>query len=404
MIAARSGRTDITNVLLEGKHIDLDIQEKRTGWSALHFSVERGDSATTEALLKAGANPHLKDKDGDTAVIMAVKSHEPDTLRELVRAGSDLNLQNNEGLTPLMIAARSERTDITNILLEGEHINLDIQEECTGLSALHFSADRGDSATTEALLKAGANLHLNDKDGDSALTLAAWCGHTNFVVKLVKAGADLDLQNKNGDTAVIMAVKRHEPATLRELVRAGSDLNLQNQEGLTPLMIAARSGRTDITNILLEGKHINLDIQEKRTGRSALHFSAEERDSATTEALLKAGANPHLKDKNGATAMEITEQRAQSSLVSKTLPMRVMMTQPSLYDSQRAVRHLKSESKDTEGDDTSSMLALLKSESKDLEGDYTSSSLTHLTGQELESEGNNPTAGQQSQIRKEITP
>ncbi|CAI8050973.1 Putative ankyrin repeat protein MM_0045, partial [Geodia barretti] len=339
MIAARSGRTDITNILLEGEHINLDIQEKRTGQSALHFSAEEGDSATTEALLKAGANPHLKDKDGDTAAIKAVMSQEPATLRELVRAGSDLNLQNQEGLTPLMIAARSGRTDITNILLEGKHINLDIQE-------------------------------------------------------------------KNGDTAVIMAVKRRElePTTVMELVRAGSNLNLQDQEGLTALMIAAMSGRTDITNILLEGEHINLDIQEKRTGRSALHFSAEERDSATTEALLKAGANPHLKDKNGATAMEITEQRAQSSLVSKTLPMRVMMTQPSLYDSQRAVRHLKSESKDTEGDDTSSMLALLKSESKDLEGDYTSSSLTHLTGQELESEGNNPTAGQQSQIRKEITP
>ena len=28
-------------------------------------------------------------------------------------------------------------------------------------------------------------------------------------------------------------------------------------------MIAVRSGRTDITNILLEGEHINLDIQEK---------------------------------------------------------------------------------------------------------------------------------------------
>ena len=27
-------------------------------------------------------------------------------------------------------------------------------------------------------------------------------------------------------------------------------------------MIAARSGRTDITNILLEGEHVNLDIQE----------------------------------------------------------------------------------------------------------------------------------------------
>ena len=27
MIAARSGRTDITNILLEGEHIDLDSQE-----------------------------------------------------------------------------------------------------------------------------------------------------------------------------------------------------------------------------------------------------------------------------------------------------------------------------------------------------------------------------------------
>ena len=27
MISARGGRTDITNILLEGEHIDLDIQE-----------------------------------------------------------------------------------------------------------------------------------------------------------------------------------------------------------------------------------------------------------------------------------------------------------------------------------------------------------------------------------------
>ena len=37
---------------------------QRTGWSALHFSAERGNSATTEALLKAGANAQLKDNVG----------------------------------------------------------------------------------------------------------------------------------------------------------------------------------------------------------------------------------------------------------------------------------------------------------------------------------------------------
>ena len=34
------------------------------------------------------------------------------------------------------------------------------------------------------------------QDGDSALTLAAWCGLTDVVVELVRAGANLDLQNE----------------------------------------------------------------------------------------------------------------------------------------------------------------------------------------------------------------
>ena len=42
--------------------MELLSHPQSTGWSALHFSADRGDSATTEALLKAGANPHLKDK------------------------------------------------------------------------------------------------------------------------------------------------------------------------------------------------------------------------------------------------------------------------------------------------------------------------------------------------------
>ena len=35
---------------------------QKTGWSALHFSADEGDSATAEMLLKAGANAQLKDK------------------------------------------------------------------------------------------------------------------------------------------------------------------------------------------------------------------------------------------------------------------------------------------------------------------------------------------------------
>ena len=80
MISARSGETELTDILLTGENIDPDIQEnvrlqttsgntifislppsQNTGWSALFFSAERGDVTTTKSLIKAGANPHLRD-------------------------------------------------------------------------------------------------------------------------------------------------------------------------------------------------------------------------------------------------------------------------------------------------------------------------------------------------------
>ena len=60
------------------------------GWSALHFSAENGDSATTYALIKAGANVHLKDKVWD--------SHKLSSLQTLF----SLSIQN--GWTALEIA------------------------------------------------------------------------------------------------------------------------------------------------------------------------------------------------------------------------------------------------------------------------------------------------------------
>ena len=47
---------------------------QKTGWSALHFSAEKGNSATAEMLLKAGANAHLKDKVCHPTTIITLSS------------------------------------------------------------------------------------------------------------------------------------------------------------------------------------------------------------------------------------------------------------------------------------------------------------------------------------------
>ncbi|CAI8021211.1 Putative ankyrin repeat protein MM_0045 [Geodia barretti] len=134
------------------------------------------------------------------------------------------------------------------------------------------------------------------------MAVSSW-SKTKVVPMLVKAGAALDLQNKEGDSAVIIATVRYHLPVLKELVRAGADLNLQNQEGLTALMISSRTGRTDLTEILLSGENISLDIQSV-IGWSALFFAVDNGDAATTKLLLKAGADPFLGG-HGLTAMDV---------------------------------------------------------------------------------------------------
>jgi hypothetical protein len=164
--------------------------------------------------------------------------------------------------------------------------------------------------------------------------VAAWKGKTEVVVELVKAGANVDMQDEDGDSAVIFATLYNEPEALKELVAAGANLNLRNQEGLTALMISARGtihdkdtdeplpGSTiELTDILLSGATIDPDIREDSTGWTALFFAAEAGDVATTQSLIRAGANVHIKDKDGLTALDVASGsgKGDSALVCEVL-------------------------------------------------------------------------------------
>ena len=82
---------------------DLNLKDK-DGNTALHLAVNTCDSIVIESLLEAGANINLKNKDGDTALHLAVVICASIVTKDLLEAGADKTILNNNGKSPLDFA------------------------------------------------------------------------------------------------------------------------------------------------------------------------------------------------------------------------------------------------------------------------------------------------------------
>ncbi len=120
----------------------------------------------------------------------------------------------------------------------------------------------------EVLLKAGANLNMENQDGGTALMMAALNGPGKIVEMLIKNGADINNQNKAGTTALMVASLKGNIEVARMLIEKDADINKQNEYGTTALIAAAESGSTAIVNLLIEkGADLN---KKNKNGDTAL--------------------------------------------------------------------------------------------------------------------------------------
>ncbi len=121
--AAWSGNTEALRILLNaGAAAAIDYRDAEEGVSALHASVIAcRDSATAKpenvtALLAAGADANLTDRDGWTPLHSCAHYHLPQIIPLLLKAGANTQLRDNHGATPEDIAAAHGHTEIVNLL------------------------------------------------------------------------------------------------------------------------------------------------------------------------------------------------------------------------------------------------------------------------------------------------
>eukprot|EP01059_Diplonema_ambulator_P009287 TRINITY_DN19117_c0_g1_i1.p1 TRINITY_DN19117_c0_g1~~TRINITY_DN19117_c0_g1_i1.p1 ORF type:complete len:294 (+),score=61.18 TRINITY_DN19117_c0_g1_i1:42-884(+) len=162
-----------------------------------------------------------------------------------------LNTRDAYGRTPLYIASAYEGCLelVHELTLRGADIHIPDNE---GKSALYGASYSGHLGAVKELLTRGASADMVDNDGDTALCIASYNGHTEIVRELISKGADMDRPCHNGGTALYWAAAAGHLPTVLELVVRGAKLDIKTCNGERPVDAARRAGHVAVAKLLVD--------------------------------------------------------------------------------------------------------------------------------------------------------
>jgi len=223
VIASAGGHEDLALFLLSRGADPKAVDEN--GVTALHHAIQNGLASLygitydpvyrvrpdnmprlARALLETGTDPNVRiaksfyigpairdacesvsDMVGATPFMLAAISADVSLLRLLEVYEADPEIGTSDGTTPLMVAARAS---------------------CIGSNQQHNLANaklESSLDAVKAIVEMGVDINTTNKNGDTAIHLAAFSGADPVVQFLADRGAQIDARNKRGETPWSMA-------------------------------------------------------------------------------------------------------------------------------------------------------------------------------------------------------
>lgn len=157
----------------------------------------------------------------------------------------------------------------------------------------------GDTAWAIKLINRGMDVNSVDAAGNTLLMQTVNRDNQEFFDYLLKRRARINTRNRNGETALSLAAYRGKLYFVQRLVDSGADVNLY---GWPPLIYAAFNGHTAVAEYLLKkGAEVNATTEN---GSTALLFAARFGHIEVVELLLLNKADPNIANERGATAID----------------------------------------------------------------------------------------------------
>jgi ankyrin repeat protein len=317
-LVARKAKVDVTNEF---------------GSTPLAEAVKLADARMVKMLLDAGAGVEGANEDGETALMLAIKTGELPIVEMLVKAGANVNtVEKFQNQTPLMWAAAAPKNAagmVKLLLSKGADVKAralysdwpnQISSEpraqyrpVGGLTALLYASRNGCYDCVEALIAAAADVNVPTPEGVTPLMVALDNDHNDVARLLLDRGANPHISDWWGRTALYIAIDRKESAGGgRGGARGGGGRGAGGRgtaaasRGVGPVVSS-----TDIVNRLLAADvdpDPELNMHRPSRGGNSGRFAEEQLNTGTTplfratqggdmeviRALLAKGASPNI--------------------------------------------------------------------------------------------------------------
>ena len=205
------------------------------------------------------------------------------------------SIRDSEGCTCLHRAARNGQTQLVNVLLTeltGFNVNCTLRAK----TALYEASCQGHVETVLELIKLGANVHLSKFNEWNPLHAAAAKGYSEIcrvILDSISNVKDLaqfiEAANKEGSTALSLAAREGHAEVVNELLRRGANPNHQNHNNRVPLLSACSSGNVQVVQALIKVGKCKLDDEHviDKSGANPMHEAAVAEETHVMEWLLE---------------------------------------------------------------------------------------------------------------------